>query len=383
MSHPPTQAASHPPTLPATATGRVFTLEMLPAREGDCLLITWGEAHHPHRLLVDGGRRGTLPDLRDRLVALPEDERRLELLVVTHVDRDHIEGVLALLTHSDPPATFADVWFNGFHHLHNDRIETFGPVQGERLSGILRERGQPWNAAFAGRSVEAGRCPDPVRLPGGLTVRVLAPSRNELAAFIPLWERECRRAGLLVDAEASEPERDAPPGYEAFGAPDVAALASAAFEPDTSAANATSIVLLLEFAGRAVLLAADAHASTLTRALAPLATASPTGRYGISALKLPHHGSAHNVSTEFLQLLDCPVFLVSSNGSHHGHPHDEAVARVLTNAHGPHLVFNYCSPRTRPWDDDDLRDLAGYTTSYPPRNGFNAVDLLALPPLHG
>lgn len=356
-----------------------FTVEMLPAREGDCLLLTWGDADHPHRLLVDGGRRGTLRDLRRRFAGLPDAERQLDLLIVTHVDRDHIEGVLALLADAAPPVRFADVWFNGYHHLHDAGIESFGPAQGERLSEILANSSAGWNAAFGGRSVEVDHAPEPVGLPGGLTLRVLAPGRAELEGLIPFWEEECRRAKLIPGGRGAEVdvEVDSPPGVEAFGSPDVAGLAATPFVPDGSSANASSIVLLAEFEGRRVLLTGDAHAETIRRALEAEAAASATGRVRLDALKVPHHGSAHNLSPDLVALLDCPTFLVSSNGAHHEHPHDVALARILAGTADPHLVFNYSSPQTLVWDDDDLRDSAGYTTSYPSDNGTNIVDLLA------
>ena len=66
----------------------------LPAREGDAIWIRWGDGH---QMLIDMGRAETGRGLIDRLRALPVDARSFELLVITHVDRDHIEGVLTVL----------------------------------------------------------------------------------------------------------------------------------------------------------------------------------------------------------------------------------------------------------------------------------------------
>ena len=72
----------------------IFRIELLPARHGDCLLLEYGDAARPHRVLIDGGPIGAYGALSQRLAALPDDERELELLVITHVDGDHIEGCL-------------------------------------------------------------------------------------------------------------------------------------------------------------------------------------------------------------------------------------------------------------------------------------------------
>ena len=37
----------------------LFRVEMLPARQGDCLWIEWGDAQHPYRALIDAGTPGT------------------------------------------------------------------------------------------------------------------------------------------------------------------------------------------------------------------------------------------------------------------------------------------------------------------------------------
>ena len=37
----------------------MFRITMLPAEDGDCLLIETGEDAAPHRILIDGGRKRT------------------------------------------------------------------------------------------------------------------------------------------------------------------------------------------------------------------------------------------------------------------------------------------------------------------------------------
>ena len=44
---------------------------MLPAREGDAILVRWGEEHSPYQMLVDMGGRGTGKSLMIKLAACP------------------------------------------------------------------------------------------------------------------------------------------------------------------------------------------------------------------------------------------------------------------------------------------------------------------------
>jgi glyoxylase-like metal-dependent hydrolase (beta-lactamase superfamily II) len=96
----------------------MLRIEMLPARQGDALWIEYGEdPQRPHRVLCDAGTPGTWPVVQARIADLPEGQRAFELLVVSHVDADHIGGSLPLLTDTRLGATFDDVWFNGWRHL--------------------------------------------------------------------------------------------------------------------------------------------------------------------------------------------------------------------------------------------------------------------------
>ena len=42
----------------------MLRIEMLPAENGDCLWIEYGEENSPHRILIDGGTHGTYELLR-------------------------------------------------------------------------------------------------------------------------------------------------------------------------------------------------------------------------------------------------------------------------------------------------------------------------------
>src|SRR5437867_4466327 len=96
-----------------------ITVEALPASRGDALWIECRRAgQRPWRLLVDGGMPETVGTLRERVLALPPDERVVDVVVVSHIDSDHIGGLLALLTATQElGVSFGDVWFNGLPQL--------------------------------------------------------------------------------------------------------------------------------------------------------------------------------------------------------------------------------------------------------------------------
>jgi len=345
-------------TLDGTVKVHPLTIRMFPAREGDCLVITHGDPRAPHRILIDGGRKATYPALREFLAGLPEAQRVFDLLVVTHVDRDHIEGVLSLLADPDCPVRFRDIWFNGYHHITAGLLD-FSAVQGNRLVEMLD--GRAWNAAFSGGPIvtpDEG-LDDPALLPGGAEITVLSPSATKLRALRPTWEKECRDAGL--DPAVDPPDLIRPLSFAA-DTRDIETLAATRFEDDRAPANGSSIALLLAVDGRRILLGADAHAAVLVDSLRHLGASK---RIKLDAYKVSHHGSAANTSQELLALLDCSRYLISSSGAQFQHPDPEAIARIIKfGGTNTALFFNYRSPFTASWDDEAAQAQYKYNTVY-------------------
>jgi beta-lactamase superfamily II metal-dependent hydrolase len=352
----------------------VFEIEMLPAREGDCLWLRYGKAGAPRQMLVDCGRAATYKELKPRLLALPPGERHFELLVITHVDRDHIEGVLGLLEDDALPVTFGDIWFNGFDHLKSAKLETFGAVQGERLTTALLARKDSWNRAWQGRAVAIRGATLPKKtLAGGLTLTVLSPDRQKLLELIPTWEAECRAAGLVPGTKARRQALRR--GLEEFGGPNVEALAAGAFSDDSTKPNGSSIALLAEYGGKRIILGADAHVGRLLPSLVKLANGA---RLAVDAFKIPHHGSEGNVSKELLETVRCPRYLISTSGSYFKHPRAAAMARLLKfGGDRKTLYFNYASKFTKAWDKPALKRKYGYEVVMPAaaQNGTLKVTL--------
>jgi len=378
----------------------VFRIELLPARHGDCLLLSYGDAARPHRVLIDGGPIGAYGALSARLAALPEDQRELELLVITHVDGDHIEGCLKLLNHPEL-ATFRDIWFNGWPHIAQELkepppaarqapsdeagIHQRSAMQGTEIS--VRIDGRQWNAAFEGAPVFVPATgPLPVReLPGGLRLTLLSPTLDKLVKLRTAWSRALERAEVDPTNEAALRARlDGRAAYRASGArlrptPDqMMSSAALALGPmDDAVANGSSIAVIAEYAGRRLALLGDAHAPTLAATLGRMAAATGAATLRLDAVKLAHHGSAANLSPDLLGRIECATWLVSTDGSLFQHPDDEAIHAVVRQVPGARLLFNYQSARTAPWGEPAMRAAHGHQAFYPrdPAAGI-ALDLM-------
>jgi beta-lactamase superfamily II metal-dependent hydrolase len=339
----------------------MFEIEMLPADHGDCLILSYGDEKAPRRVLIDGGTTATFPRLVKRLEQLfPEGRPHFELLIVTHIDADHIGGIIKLLR-SKLPVTFDDIWFNGWPHLVPPTSRYLGPRQGDTLGNILSMRADlPWNKAFGGATVvvpEDG--PLPVRLlEGGLKVTLLSPTWKELAALDTSWTDTVFRQGRIPG--------EVPPTLAVERA-QLEQLAARPFLPDHAVANGSSIAILAEYKGKSCLLTGDAFAPTL---LASIQRLVGKKKLDVDALKLPHHASKANVSGELLGVIKTPRYLISTDGSIFGHPDEEAIARVLQEGGDKlELFFNYRTPMTLRWKDiqakRSVRAKRGSTASKP------------------
>jgi len=97
-----------------------------------------------------------------------------------------------------------------------------------------------------------------------------------------------------------------------------------------------------------------------------LASLGEPGPVKLDLVKLPHHGSRNNVSKELVAAVDCPLWVVSSDGTQFRHPDPQAIARILTGATDAPvtLAFNVPSTYSRWWDDPAWKGIAHYETLY-------------------
>ncbi|MBR1177097.1 hypothetical protein JQ617_24305 [Bradyrhizobium sp. KB893862 SZCCT0404] len=344
----------------------MFRLEMLPAREGDCLILSWGEADSPYRLLIDAGREST----SEAVLAYVEEhggaKDMFELFIVTHIDRDHIEGAVALLRSERFRPLVKQIWFNDRGDLDyappEPGFETYGALDGERLAALIAEHQIANNLDFRPAPVAVRQEELPVvELPGGLTLTVLSPDQQQLADLAKPWE---------------DTLREAPPGWEEYGETepiDVAFLASRPFKSDKAKPNGSSIAVVAAYKKRTILLTGDAHVGRLLASLALYKEMHPEHE-GFALVKASHHGSRGNISNELVAAAQCSCWAISTNGAQYKHPDREAIARIIAGAPDTvKLFFNYDTPFTAWWRRPNVGAYA-FTSSYGD-GGYLAIDI--------
>ncbi|MEH3102637.1 MAG: hypothetical protein PGN12_01865 [Sphingomonas phyllosphaerae] len=330
-------------------------LHAIKAEEGDCLLLESGEAE-PVWMLIDGGPAGTWDAVAGTYVReIVGHDGSLDVVAVSHVDADHIIGILDLLAdverdRADGAASMriADLWHNSFSETVDDAtgsigkglqaildvagaqqfsmpesaISLFGIAEGARLRRSATRLGIPINAAFGGAVISPSSLDDPVRNVGSMRVTVVGPTAKNLDQLRTAWLAWLAKHGdRLADMEA---------------------LANA----DRSVPNLSSIVLLVEEGSRRMLLTGDARGDHILQGL-DAGGLLTEGAIHLDVLKLPHHGSDRNIDRTFFDKVTADVYVISANGKH-GNP-DEATLTWLVEAsreqgRRPKILVTHASP---------------------------------------
>lgn len=327
-------------------------LHAIKAEEGDCLLLETGDAP-PRLVLVDGGPSGTWDAVAGAYVrGVAGRAGMLDVVAVSHVDADHIVGVLDLFAEIErdradrvDALSVGDLWHNSFAQtvdtpegaigkglqavldvagaqqfaMPDAAVSLFGIAEGARLRRSAARLGVPVNAAFGGGPISPDELTDPVRRVGGMTLTVVGPTARNLAQLQGAWMEWLRVHG---DRTAS-PE----------------ALANA----DRSVPNLSSIVLLAEEGGRRALLTGDARGDHILQGLEQ-GRLLVNGAIHLEVLKVQHHGSDRNANKTFFERVTADTYVISANGKH-GNPDVPTLSWIVeaAKAHGrrPRLLVTH------------------------------------------
>jgi hypothetical protein len=155
---------------------------------------------------------------------------------------------------------------------------------------------------------------------------VLSPSQNQLERLLHKWPSEEESGATAAH------DNDYLFSLEEIWEADE-------FESDASVYNGSSIAFLLEIDNTKMLFLGDAHDQVVVESIKGLGF-SETNKLQLDLVKVSHHGSQYNTSSEFLSLLQSSRYIISTNGSKHGLPNKRAIARIIKETDGQ-ICFNY------------------------------------------
>jgi hypothetical protein len=283
-----------------------LTIEALQANDGDCLLLHYQrDTAAPVRILIDGGSRGVYSNvLRRRIDELRRGEAlALRMVMVSHIDADHISGLLDLFhdlervqeNGEDPFCTIRTLWHNSFERIHQGKAATVQSAAVSATVGGVVASGLEGKAAAVVASVRQGNqlrdAAERLAVPineGAIDPLVRAPDagvrRIEIAPGLQFSILGPRETQLRRLDEEWRKSKDANPANPA---------AQAADYLNRTVPNLSSIVVLLEASrghGAApvrVLLTGDAGGDHILESLDATGLGAG-GRIHVDVLKVQH-----------------------------------------------------------------------------------------------
>ncbi|MFC0261382.1 AVAST type 1 anti-phage system MBL fold metallo-hydrolase Avs1a [Fontibacter flavus] len=377
-----------------------INLKIYPAQNGDSFLLSFGKTH----LLIDGGYVNTYENfIRQDLETIANKGEALSYVIVTHIDQDHISGIIKLFEQNQPEKfiEIANVWHNSYRHIHpekegqevvknkvlevikggaylkkvtNGEETTISASQGSSLASLLLEGKYTWNAELDGKAVatDNGQHFD---LTGDLHLTLLSPNIGKLKGLERAWRKELIKKGYLNGLPETGYYDDAfefmvakyreRPRYKerkiAKAKPDMKDLLNQPFLEDTTPANGSSMAFILEYKTTKLLFMGDAHPGIVAENLKSL-YAPEDFPVNFDLIKTSHHGSWANNSPELYRLIDSPSYVFSTNGVGHNHPDHETIAHIVSrkSEYTRKLFFNYPLEKAKAFDEPFLKEKYDY-----------------------
>ena len=338
--------------------------------KGDCLLLT--NTAGTARILVDGG----MPVSYDAHVAaamgkLQVAKKALDIVYVSHIDEDHIGGVLKMLddeaawrvkefqknnpkikTPTVPrPPKIKEIWHNGFGEMLQkkakpivDALSAMAPVlAGSDLAEIRREAlkqsdlvtsvGQaievsrrispkqlniPLNPRADGKLMMLRKNQKPIKL-GGLTITIIGPTEAHLEKLRSDWKKFLD--SVKGKAQLKKIQDAARRTEELLGASEFDNLVSSlrlqaemfGNPKEVTPPNLASLTLLVEDDSDSLVLTGDARGDQIVEGLKQAGRLNG-GTIEVGVMKVPHHGSENNIDSDFVEAVIARDYVFCGNG---------------------------------------------------------------------
>lgn len=309
----------------------MFNIKVLQAFNGDCIIVSYGteEVHH---ILIDGGQgRQCFRQLCNYVDAIKREGNNIDLLILTHIDSDHIDGILRLLSSEMFDSTMIkEIWFDFGEELQNllgirckeQKVSMHNSgtdiswKQGKDVEQKVKEMGIKKRAVVKQERISVG----------GAEITILSPSKEVLRKFV---EQNDESERPVTEIAYSDDYHQS-----------IFELNQKEPEKKISLTNKSSIACLFEFNGQGILLLGDADADEIVNALVEMGY-SKENKLKVNCCKIAHHASRHNTTNELIQMLDCSNYIISTRKTTQGRPSKECLSRIICNSEKP-ITF-YCN----------------------------------------
>lgn len=394
------------------------TIEMFPANDGDSFLIRFDNGKN---IVIDMGYKNTFDwHIRKRFEELQSEGQWIDLLVITHVDDDHIIGAIEFIKENKSSSNpyiirVGEVWHNSYRHLqfnkekgvnlpttekklleeiivsnlsnenvNNNESENISAEKGSTLAAYLYCYGydsDKWNKSFSEMAVNSDT-KQLIQMDKDIKIILLSPDTKKLSSLSRDWLKflnsqkynftitediifddayELYYQKLKNDIVYDENE-DISQIKQNVG-DTLVSLVDKDIEKvqvDQSITNGSAISFIIEYKGEKMLFLADSHDDIIKNNLQKLKESGYETKFDI--IKVSHHGSLSN-NYEWLELVDGKNYLISTNGAKHKHPDYRFLVRLIRSntSNEKTVYFNYPLKKAFELDDPILKKRYRYS----------------------
>lgn len=343
---------------------------MYPAKNGDAFLLTT-LLPEPIHILIDGGYGSTYKEhIFPDLSLLASKGQSLDIVVATHIDSDHIGGLIEFFQSNGSALSpevipVKQVLYNSLRSINSveesalvdddlillREISSIGFPLGEEVSeleisakqgsalGALLLRGSySWNLSEGYKSINTLDSQS-LEVSKNIKLQILSPSKQRLEQLKSWWIKELRRLGFIGSVGnghnfddafeflcAQKKAEDAVEILTPISHQNTCSLEKS-YSPDISLTNASSIAFIANLGEMKFLFMGDAWSEDIECQLEEMK--KDKEMLVFDAIKISHHGSVHNTSPKLLTLVDSPAFFISSDGTRHNHPDIEVLTAIV------------------------------------------------------
>lgn len=363
-------------------------LKVFPAKNGESIMIRcYGQQNT--NILIDMGYKDTYKNfIKEELQSLGKRGEKLDLLILTHYDVDHIEGAIAFFEDlgENEYIDVREIWINDLVTLHKSKMDfdielsdvkiidkyyqcltqkyrmcedeilmsPITPREYITITKLITKLGynERVNRSFKNKSVyvrdsENGNI---VNINEHVSIRILGPTEINIHKMFLEFLKWIENSNIYSELTESEM-------YELFSINIDEEISDDVLEThqitsrknykeeidkllqintdykDKSIANKSSIAFMLEYEHNNLVFSGDTDSDSLIYSL--------NETQSCTLFKLSHHGSKNNTSRKLLKTIECNNYLICTDGSGNSkHPNKETIA-YIAELKDKNLYINY------------------------------------------
>ncbi len=354
-------------------------IKMLQASHGDCMLMELNTNNNKvFTILIDGGTEDSYKNqIRENLEEYLEGDKKIDLVIITHSDDDHISGMNYILKNKKIVSKIEKVIYNSPYAVGKylskwdgeDLTKSIPPkvIEKTNISSGFRKIKKNDNANEennAEKSVNTSALKanelqqilfDLEKLnmnlvtnngesdieEKGISICFLSPTLELLENFYKKYKADIDEGKRnILSANTGRAKSDYNISFnELIKNTEIKKL---------SKYNMASLAFIVyeQCTSQSILIMGDSSYKVVTEKLLTLKDKDGL-LYGqnnplrLDYLKVSHHGSICDLTEEFLKIIDCKKFLISTDGSSFNHPDKKLIARIYNKINDATFYFNY------------------------------------------